>query len=229
MNIKTAMAIGLASLVAAPAAANATPRDIPVPAGKVEHRVRTISADASYTVAGKVPFSIKNEEWTSRDRYYSRITDVQTGELVAETFQTGNRVAIWTAEEGNHVSSAPRSPSGRPAMLGHSFAEEAWIQRYQIDKGWYDKTGETETTLEFVSDPDAPSDGDNTTTLVLNRDFTVVRRTTESRLDNGGWFKQSEETLVRETLDASAAPRGAFTSMKAKVAKKRAAKRTRRG
>jgi hypothetical protein len=223
MRLRTALAVGATLLVAAPAA-SATPRDTPVRDGAVEHRVRTTTFEASYTIPGNHPRSIRTEEWTSRDKYHSRITDAETGELVAETFQTGARLAIWDRTEGKWTGEGPRTRSGRPAMLGHSFAEEAAIQREVIAKGWYDKVGDG----RYVSNDTVPSDGDNTTTLVLNADFTIVSRTTESRLPDGGFFRQTEETLVQETLEA--APAGAFKATQAKVAgkRKRAAKRARR-
>lgn len=217
-TLRTALAIGAALLVAAPAA-NATPRDTPVADGAVEHRVRTLKAEASYTLTGVVPRFVKTEEWTSRTKYHSRMTDAETGELLAETFQNGSRVAIWSKSEGKWTGEGPRTRSGRPAMLGHSFAEEAALQREQIDKGWYRQTG----AGEFVSTDTAPSDGDTETTLVLNPDFTIVRRSTVVNEPSGAWFRQTEETLVQETL--SAAPAGAFKATQAKVAKRKRARR----
>ena len=216
--LRTAFAIGAALLLAAPAA-NATPRDIPVRDGAVEHRVRTLKAEASYTLTGAVPRFVKTEEWTSREKYHSRMTDAETGELLAETFQNGSRVAIWSKAEGKWTGEGPRTRSGRPAMLGHSFAEEAFLQREQIDKGWYRQ----DVANRFVSTDAAPSDGDAETTLVLNPDFTIVSRTTVVNEPSGAWFRQTEETLVQETL--SAAPAGAFKATQAKVGKRKRARR----
>lgn len=228
MTFRTALA-GLAALfVAAPAASAASPPSVPVEAGAVEHRVRTYKMEASYTVAG-VPRHVRTEEWIARGRYHSRTTDVASGALVAETTQDGARVATWDTEEGLWTGSAPKGADGKPRLVGHSFGTEAAMNRSVIDFGWYELIAETADALTYESTPEAPSDGDNTTTMVLKRsDLTVVRRETVSRLENGGFFRQVEETEVAETLRAGREPARAFSPTKAKLAKARAAKKRKR-
>lgn len=220
MSLRTLLGLALALVVAAPAAASAPPYH-PVDEGEVEHRVRTERAEASYTVPGAVPRFVRREEWISRDRYRSTVTDAQTGELIAETVQVGSRVATWDRTEGLWTGTGP-SYGGKPRLLGQSFATESAIQRELIAKGWYAKTGEN----RYESTPDAPSDADTTTTLVLNADFTIVRRESTSRFEDGGWFRQTEETELAETLPA--APAGAFKGAKAKLAKARKARAAKR-
>lgn len=216
----------LAALVAAAPAAASSPPYVPVDEGQVEHRVRTMRAEASYTANGAVPRFVRTEEWIARNRYHQQITDAQTGELIGETTQHGSRVATWDREQGLWTGEGPVR-DGQIRLLGHSFATEAAMQRAQIDMGWYTQIGQAADSLTFESDPDAPSDGDNTTTLVLRRsDFTVLRRETVSRLENGDWFRQTEQTELAETL--SAAPLGAFAAVKAKLVKARTAKKARR-
>ncbi len=221
MSLRILLGVALALVVAAPAAATEPPPYVPVDAGEVEHRVRTTKAEASYAAAG-LPRVVRTEEWIGRDRYRSRVTDVQTGELIAETVQHGTRVAMWDREDGLWTGAGP-AYGGKPRLLGHSFATEAATQRAQIDMGWYVKTGEN----TYESSPDAPSDGDTTTTLVLNDDFTVARRETRASFPDGAWFRQVQETELAETLSASGV---SFTGAKAKIAKKsrRSAKRARR-
>jgi hypothetical protein len=228
MNLRTPLACAAALLAVAPGAASAAgPHYVPVADGVVEHRIRTMQAEASYTIAGQVPRHVRIEEWIADDRYRSTMTDVASGRLVAETVQRGDRVAIWNRDEGTFTSSAPKR-NGVVRMLGHSFATEAALQQAQIDMGWYHQTGETADTLEYTSDPDAPSDGDNTTTLVLRRtDLTIVRRETLSRLSNGGWFRQTEQTELTETLDEAAVLASVFSSARAKLASKAKAARKR--
>lgn len=220
MSLRILLGLVLALVVAAPAAADAPPY-VPVDEGKVEHRVRTQLAEASYTVAGAVPRFVRVEEFIARDRYRSTVKDARTGELIAETVQQGTRVATWDRSEGFWTGTGP-AYGGKPRLVGRSFATEAAIQRELIAKGWYVKTGEG----RYESSPDAPSDGDTTTTLVLNGDFTVARRETVARFADGGWFRQVEETELAETLGA--APAGAFKARKAKLARARKARSAKR-
>lgn len=222
MLTRIALALLGALIVAAPASAADGPPYVPVEPGKVEHRIRAITFEASYKIPGAVPGKVRSEEWIARNRYRSRMTDAATGELVAETVQEGSRIAHWSREGGLWTGTEP-SYDGQPRIIGNSFATEAAIQQEVIDRGWYRLTGETATTLTYESTAAAPSDSATTTTMVLNRDFTIVRRESLTK-ENGEWFRQAEETELAETLDAP--PAGAFKAAKAKLAKAKKARRS---
>jgi len=146
MNIKTPILTTLtAALVAAsPAAAgtNLNP-DLPmpgdakyaVPAGKVEHSVTV----TEITGTKAVPSHTRHELWLSRNRARSVSTDVETGEVTAETVVTRGAIRMYSAETGRVTVERTRGLS----IPFTSARFEAAVQRAYVEQGITKVTGET--------------------------------------------------------------------------------------
>jgi hypothetical protein len=201
-------AAAAALALAVPATAGATsPREplppMPVPAGEIQHTVRTVSWE---TDIGK-PWAHRMETWLSADAARSVQRDPKTGELVSECAETAGEVRCYAAEK-NEITVFP-SPGGTEPRIVDSWAREGLAIQRQVDMGWFvfgaDTTFDGRPAKQLEDTPSAPSDTESRhyvtaepeTLFPLKRVITGTAKTNEGEQH----FTQTDVVGRREVLE----------------------------
>jgi hypothetical protein len=194
MNLKL-VGLAAAALLATPAAA---------PASSIEHTVRTVTFEASYTVDGVVPRSERFERWVAFDRAHQVITTTSTGLVRYEAAQEPQKLTAFDAVR-NEVWTLQGTEANTPrGTFVRSLADEGADVKVQVAKGWLTKTGDTtflgRPAVKLESSPGAPSEGNAKVTIVADATTYAPYERVVTGRERGETYTQREAVESVETL-----------------------------
>ena len=194
MKLKLA-GLAAAALLATPAAA---------PASSIEHTVRTVTFEASYTVDGVVPRSERFERWVAFDRAHQVITTTSTGLVRYEAAQEPQKFTAFDAVR-NEVWTLQGAEANTPrGTFVRTLADEGADVKTQVAKGWLTKTGDTtflgRPAIKLESAPGAPSEGNTKLTIVADATTYAPYERVATGRERGETFTQREVVESIETL-----------------------------
>ena len=179
--------LAAAALLATPAAA---------PASSIEHTVRTVTFEASYTVEGVVPRSERVERWVAFDRAHQVIKTSSTGLLrvrggagAAEVHGVRRRAQRGLDAPGRRGRHAARHVRALARRRGRRHQDP-------VAKGWLVKTGDTtflgRPAIKLESAPNAPGEGNSKLTVVADATTYAPYERVVTGRERGETFKQRE-------------------------------------
>ncbi|MDA0168891.1 hypothetical protein OJ998_07330 [Solirubrobacter taibaiensis] len=187
--------LAAAALLATPAAA---------PASSIEHTVRTVTFEASYTVEGVVPRSERVERWVAYDRAHQVIKTSSTGLLRYEAAQEPQKFTAFDAVR-NEVWTLQGAEADTPrGTFVRSLADEGADIKTSVAQGWLVKTGDTtflgRPAIKLESASNAPGEGNSKMTVVADATTYAPYERVVTGRERGETFKQREVVESIETL-----------------------------
>jgi hypothetical protein len=180
---------------------------VQVAQGKIEHTVKIDRVSGPKAIQSHT----RTEQWLSRDRSHTIVTDLRTGRLKAETVATRTEIRAYNADEGVTRVERRRKPGGLPV---NGFSFEAAIQKAYVQHGYVRVIGEKQVNgrralitenAEGKWRTDNPSS--RTVAVVDAETFALYERTTTVP----GSHTHEQQFPVNEVLDAT--PQNVTASM----------------